>query len=62
MRVVLREVLRRVDLVAPDRRPEKVRVKHITMVPAKGARVVVTNRVRAAATGVPATASRQDAA
>jgi cytochrome P450 family 135 len=45
MRVVLREVLRRVDLQAADRRPEKVRVKHITMVPAKGARVVVTGRV-----------------
>jgi cytochrome P450 family 135 len=45
MRVVLREVLRRVDLRAADRRPEKVRVKHITMVPAKGARVVVTVRV-----------------
>jgi cytochrome P450 len=42
--IVLREVLRRHD-VAPDRpEPEGQHVRHITLVPAKGARIVVTAR------------------
>ena len=41
MRVVLREVLRRVRLRAPSRRPEGVRVQHVTAVPSRGCRVVV---------------------
>jgi cytochrome P450 family 135 len=41
MRVVLREVLRRVRLRAPSRRPERPQVRHVTVVPAPGCRVVV---------------------
>jgi cytochrome P450 family 135 len=49
MKVVLREVLRRVRLRADRQRPERGRVQHVTVVPARGARVVVTERVEAAA-------------
>ncbi|HEU0023213.1 MAG TPA: cytochrome P450 [Thermoleophilaceae bacterium] len=49
MRVVLREVLRRVRLRAPSARPERPRVQHVTVVPARGARTVVTQRVAAPA-------------
>ena len=49
MRVVLREVLRRVRLSAPSARPERPRVQHVTVVPARGARAVVTERVSTAA-------------
>jgi len=42
MRTVLREVLRRVRLRAPSQRPERARVQHVTVVPARGARVIVT--------------------
>ena len=45
MRVVLREVLRRVRLRAPSARPERPRVQHVTVVPSRGARAVVTERV-----------------
>jgi cytochrome P450 family 135 len=45
MRVVLREVLRRVRLSAPSARPERPAIKHVTVVPARGARAVVTERV-----------------
>ena len=45
MRVVLREVLRRVRLRAPSARPERPRVQHVTVVPARGARAVVTERL-----------------
>ena len=45
MRVVLREVLRRVRLRAPSARPERPRVQHVTVVPSRGARAVVTQRV-----------------
>jgi cytochrome P450 len=43
MRIVLKTVLRLVELEAPDGRPERARLHHITMVPARGGRV----RVRA---------------
>jgi cytochrome P450 len=49
MRVVLREVLRRVRLRAPSARPERPRVQHVTVVPSRGARAVVTQRVSTAA-------------
>ena len=49
MRVVLREVLRRVRLRAPSARPERPRVQHVTVVPARGARAVVAERVSAPA-------------
>ena len=41
MRTVLREVLRRVRLVAPSQRPERGSVRHVTVVPSRGCRVVV---------------------
>jgi cytochrome P450 family 135 len=45
MRVVLREVLRRVRLRADSPRAERPQVRHVTVVPSRGARVVVTERV-----------------
>jgi cytochrome P450 family 135 len=45
MRVVLREVLRRVRLRAPSPRPERAQVRHVTVVPAQGCRVVVEERL-----------------
>jgi cytochrome P450 family 135 len=45
MRVVLREVLKRVRLRAASERPERARVQHVTVVPSRGARVVVTQRI-----------------
>jgi cytochrome P450 len=39
MRIVLREFVGRADLTAPDPRPEKVRVRNVTLAPDKGTRV-----------------------
>jgi cytochrome P450 len=47
MRVVLREVLRRVRLRAPSARDERAQVRHVTVVPARGCRVVVEERLEA---------------
>jgi cytochrome P450 len=44
MKVTLREVLSRVSLRAPEAVSEKVRLHNVTLMPAKGARVVVTSR------------------
>jgi cytochrome P450 family 135 len=44
MKVTLREVLSRLDLKAPESAPEKVRLNNVTLMPGKGARVVVTGR------------------
>jgi cytochrome P450 len=44
MRVVLREVLRRVELATSTAKGEKQRVKHVTLVPHKGARIKVLRR------------------
>jgi len=41
-RVVLRAIARRTDLAAVDPAPEKARHRNVTMIPAHGARVVVT--------------------
>jgi cytochrome P450 len=41
MRVVLSEIVTRADLSAPDQRPEKVKVRNITLSPGRGARVVL---------------------
>jgi hypothetical protein len=46
---VLREVLRRVRLRAPSQRPERPQVRHVTVVPARGCRVVVQERLAPAA-------------
>jgi cytochrome P450 len=45
MRVVLREVLRRVRLRADSPRPERPQVRHVTVVPSRGCRVVVEQRL-----------------
>lgn len=44
MRVVLRELLRRVDFATTQRRSERARVRHVTLVPHRGARVTVRCR------------------
>jgi cytochrome P450 len=44
MKTILATVLERVELVAPDPRPEGIRQHHITLVPSRGARVVVTGK------------------
>ena len=44
MDVVLRTVLREVELTAPDPRPETPRMAHITAVPSRGGRVAVVRR------------------
>jgi cytochrome P450 len=44
MKVVIRTVLARARLVAADRRDERVRLHNVTLVPAKGARVVLRER------------------
>ncbi|MGH9059358.1 MAG: cytochrome P450, partial [Acidimicrobiales bacterium] len=52
MRVVLREVLRRVELAPTGARAERPKVRHVTMVPDKGAVVTVRSRQPVVA-GVP---------
>jgi cytochrome P450 len=47
MKAVLREVLLRVEVRAPDPKPERIRLHNVTLVPGKGARVVVADRVHA---------------
>src|SRR5205823_11948357 len=44
MKTVLSTVLRRVDLSAPDLRPEPRRSHHVTQIPARGARVTAIPR------------------
>ena len=44
MKVVIRAVLERVDLEAPDPEPERVRMHHVTLIPAKGATVIARSR------------------
>ncbi len=41
MRTILREFLERADLRAADPRPERVKIRNITLVPAQGARVML---------------------
>ena len=45
MRTVLREVLRRVRLRAPDAKPERGVIRHVTVVPGRGCRAVVEERL-----------------
>jgi cytochrome P450 len=47
MRTVLREVLRRVRLRAPTLRPEHGVVRHVTVVPGRGARAIVEGKTNA---------------
>lgn len=43
-RIVMKAIAQRTDMVAPDPEPEHARHRNVTMIPAKGARVVVTSR------------------
>jgi cytochrome P450 len=49
MRIVLRTIIERADLAAPDQRPERVRVRNITLAPAGGTRVLLQRPLRAVA-------------
>ena len=44
-KIVLRAIARRVDLAAPDPRPERPRQRNVTMIPERGGRVVVERRL-----------------
>jgi cytochrome P450 len=44
-RVVLKEIARRTDMVAPSRRPEGGRQRNVTTIPSKGGRVVVERKL-----------------
>jgi cytochrome P450 len=57
MRVVLREVLRRVRLRADSAGPERPQVRHVTVVPARGCRVVVEERLAPPVPPVPVAAT-----
>ncbi|HKR98185.1 MAG TPA: cytochrome P450 [Candidatus Dormibacteraeota bacterium] len=46
-RVVLRAIAERTDLVAPSAAPEKPRQRNVTMIPARGGRVVVERKLAA---------------
>jgi cytochrome P450 family 135 len=46
MKVVIREVLARLEVTAPDPAPERMRLHNVTLMPGKGARVVVRDRER----------------
>jgi len=46
MRIVLREFVGRADLSAPDPRPERVRVRNVTLAPGKGTRVRLDRPLR----------------
>jgi cytochrome P450 len=60
MRAIVRTVLERVSLRAPSTRDERVKVHHITLVPARGGRVIVTGR-RGGAPHAEATGTRRPA-
>jgi hypothetical protein len=55
LRVVLREVLRRVELRTTTAKGERQKVKHVILTPHRGARIYVRS-VRNAVTASPATA------
>ena len=50
MRVVLAEVLRRVELDPTSQPPERTRVRHVTLIPHKGAIVTVRRHISEART------------
>jgi cytochrome P450 family 135 len=56
MRIVLRAILERAELRAPDPRPERSKTRNITLAPARGARIVLERPLRplARADEVPA--------
>jgi cytochrome P450 len=46
MKTVLRTILERAELSAPDPKPERVKVRNITLAPGKGARVKLDRPLR----------------
>ncbi len=48
MRIVLRTILERADISAPDPKPERVKVRNITLAPGRGTRVVLDRPLRPA--------------
>jgi cytochrome P450 len=48
MRIVLKAILERASLSAPDPKPERVKIRNITLAPGKGARVVLDSPLRPA--------------
>lgn len=48
MRIVLRAILERADLSAPDPKPERVKVRNITLAPSRGTRVTLDRPLRPA--------------
>jgi cytochrome P450 len=46
MRLILREIVERADLSAPDPKPERVKVRNITLAPGKGTRVRLDRPLR----------------
>jgi cytochrome P450 len=46
MRIVLRTILERAELSAPDPKPEQVKIRNITLAPGKGARVSLDRPLR----------------
>jgi cytochrome P450 len=46
MRIVLRTILERAELSAPDPKPERVKIRNITLAPGKGARVSLDRPLR----------------
>jgi cytochrome P450 len=63
MRVVIAAILRRALLRAPEPQAERTFVRHVTLVPAKGARVVVERvSARTASPAAPSPSARPEAA
>jgi cytochrome P450 len=46
MRIVLREIVERADLSAPDPKPERIKVRNITLAPGRGTRVRLDRPLR----------------
>ncbi len=46
MRIILKEIVERADLSVPDSRPERVKVRNITLAPGKGTRVRLDRPLR----------------
>ena len=57
MKAVLREVLTRVEVRAADPKPERIRLHNVTLVPGRGAVVVVADRRDRASTGATVAAA-----
>jgi cytochrome P450 len=57
MRIVLKTILERAELSAPDPRPERVRPRNITLAPGAGTRVVLERRLSPAHDARPAQAA-----